>query len=544
MAYYQIRCNLVSATFPFFTENWGRTVIVPQQDFNYDRQAAATVADYDKDKGIPQLYYAHNVMPTAQGVMSIGYNVVWAGLPGATDFDSAIPFITSDQNRFVLVPAGGMNYIANAVDGVWVSTSPFPSGAVPADIQVTTAYVQGQTYICYANYGIYVYDETSKTLVVQGIIGIAATDIKAICAAGGYMIAITDVSVHWSDLTNPVSFQPSLETGAGGTQVSDAQGHINFCLSISGGFMIYCEKNVVSATYTANIQYPFTFVAVKGSGAVASTEHVTWQANMGEHYVWGGNGMQKLSRTESVLVYPELTDFLAAKIFEDFNETTLLLSQEYLPDPLYVHTCLVTARFFVVSYGVNYGEYTHAVIYDMALKRWGKVKLLHRDCFEWNFPNLYGDITYEGLGELSYYDLGTTTYSELSSQILNPMPAKAAIAFLQMDGTVQVVDFSVGNANANGVMIAGKYQFIRNSLVKHLDTEVEAIDKDFNFKMYLLPSLDGKTLLPAKTTFPVHKSPLLRTFACKYTALNFSTLFMGSFNLVSFQIKIMQGPNR
>jgi len=544
MAYYQIRCNLVSATFPFATELWGRTVMIPQMDFNYDRQAAAAIADYDKDKGIPQIYYAHNVMPTAQGMQSVGYTEVWPQVPNSTVFDSAIPILTSGQNRVILSPAGGLNYVADATINAWFQCSPFPDGAVPSNVQVTTAYVQGETYICYANYGIFTYDEVTKQLIPQASAGLLAVDIIAITTANNYLIAITETDVYWSSLLDPMDFTPSLTTGASSTRVADADGKLKFCLPISGGFMLYCANNVVGATYTGNIQFPFTLRPINGSGGVQSTEHVTWQAKAAEHYTITTNGLQKISRTESSLIFPELSDFLGARIMEDFNSDTLTFNQTYIDHTLYTHICLVTARYIVVSYGVNYNEFTHALVYDLSLKRWGKLKIDHVDCFQWNDPNLYGELTYDGLLETTYDDLGLTTYGGLDVSILNTPQIKNTIAFLAIDGTVKLVDFSLGNTNADGVLLLGKYQIVRNNLIKHLDTEVEVVNEGNNFTYYILPSLDGKTFLPAVQPMLVKTSPRLRVFMRQLTALNFSSLLLGVFNLVSFQIKVAPGPNR
>ena len=56
------RANLSAKSFPFLSQNWGRTIIVPQYDNTFNRQVTSS-ADVDADVGIPQIYYCHNVMP-------------------------------------------------------------------------------------------------------------------------------------------------------------------------------------------------------------------------------------------------------------------------------------------------------------------------------------------------------------------------------------------------------------------------------------------------------------------------------------------------
>mgnify|MGYP000223358631 CR=1 FL=1 len=90
MAQIVIRANLSSVQIPLLTEEFGRSVIVRQQDLNYV-PATASKADNDKDIGIPQVFYAHNVMPTYYGYRSLAYSLQ---IPAAdsTDFDQVFNF--------------------------------------------------------------------------------------------------------------------------------------------------------------------------------------------------------------------------------------------------------------------------------------------------------------------------------------------------------------------------------------------------------------------------------------------------------------------
>ena len=81
---------------------------------------------------------------------------------------------------------------------------------------------------------------------------------------------------------------------------------------------------------------------------------------------------------------------------------------------------LVASRYLVISYGVF--EFTHAIIYDLALKRLGKVKITHADVFEY---------------------VGEQTEA-----------SKESIAFLLGTGEVKTLDFSA-TADASGVLVLG-----------------------------------------------------------------------------------------
>lgn len=546
MAYYTFRANLTSATFPFYTSRQGRTVIVPQMDLNYDRQTAAAVQDTDKDKGIPQIYYCHNVLPTMQGFQSISYTemVPLYGAGTAQDFDHVFTIQTPSLNRFLFCPAAGKNYIYSENNETWVSVSPITPGTLPQDVQVTTAFVQGETYICYANYGTYRYDDVTNTMIAVTLTGLVAANVLAICESNGYMIAITSSAVAWSSLLDPTDFTPSLTTGANGGSVGEAEGALQFCVTISGGFMIYCFGNVVSATYSGNVQYPFIFKQINGSAGVNSVEKTSWQANLAEHYAISSNGVQRLSRSEAVNLFPDLSDFLASKIYEIMDEATLTLSETRLTTNLYTQVVLVSTRFLVFSYGTSPGLFSLALVYDLTLKRFGKLKIDHTDCFQWNNPNKFGSLTYDELEGETYDSLYGTTYDELASGLDEVEQLKEVFCFLQADGTVWRVNFEELNSEANGFLLMGKYQLLRNNTVIHLATELETVQDDYEFKAYLVPSLDGKTLSAAVPMFLAKRSPAMRRYNLKYTAVNVSVLVTGAFSLVSKEMEVAKGGDR
>lgn len=533
MANQWMRTDLAAPSFPFATELWGRSIIVPQYDQNYDRTAIVT--GEDRDKGFPQHFYMENVMPTQQGLQSIGYNLeVAAASPPSTDFDKPFSIITPDLVRVLFVPAGGKNYIYDATTG-WIS-SPFPSGTVSPDVQVTTSYVNGQTYIFFSGYGAFVYDSDSKTLQSVAFTGLTITDILGVFESNGYNVAYTATALAWSSLQDPTDFTPSVITGAGGGQLEDAKGAITVGLNISGGFIVYCEQNAVAATYTGNIQFPFTFREVPGSGGVSAPEFVTWQSNLGYHYVWSTLGLQQLDRLSCKLVFPEASDFLTGNIFEEFDSNSLTLNSQYLSSPLALKLAIVGSRYLVISYGISSTLFTYAIVYDILRTRWGKLKINHRAAFQWNFPNMYGIVSYDKLAGLTYDQLAGTSYDDLSKVFTAIEQPRKNLAFLQMDGTVQIVNFDLSEATADGVLFVGKFQFQRNYFIVHQAANIETVGDSNNFNYYVIATLDGKTLLPAKKMFQNSVGPRNRGFQGKVTGQNVSGLFMGAFNLIAYML--------
>lgn len=541
MANIYARLNLASSIFPFYTEAAGRTIMIPEQDSNWDRYNAASTV---QDKGVPQVFYMHNVMPIAGGFQSIGYEQKIAGLPGHTDFDYAYPFRNSNLSRFIFVPAQGANYIYDMEVGAWASVNPIPSTSVPHQILVTTASVNGQTYLYYYQAGCFQYNDTTKLLAPVTLTGLDTTQVLGITAVNGYMVAWTATTIAWSSLTDPTNFTPSVQTGAGGGNVQDAKGAITICLPISGGFIIYCEQNAVGASYTGNTSFPFIILGIPNAGGCYNQQQIASQTNLGAHIAYTTAGIQSIGLNSANNIMPEVTDFLAANLYEDFDETTLAITQAYLSVPVACQFTSIGARYIVVSYGLPGMPFEYAIVFDAVLNRYGKLKIPHVSCFEWNNPADYGattygellndGIVYGGISPLTIYE----DWFQLAQTIEIP---KQNMAFLGQDGTIQVVVFGLSEVGADGIFILGKLQLRRSQVIVHQRTDIESVPYYANFSLSLLPTYDGKDFTAAIPAVPRYSTALVRSFAKRVTGQNISLLFQGAFNLTSVVVNFTLG---
>lgn len=546
MAHQSMRVNLASVIFPFTKDLWGRSIIIPQYDENYER-ALVSSADIGKDKGVPMACYLHNCMPTTEGYQSIGFIQNALGVINETTFDRVFSLLQTTPNaaHFLLSPAGGKNYIFDGTVGFWQSISPFSGGVGPATI-VTTSYVQGLTYIYYSKLGCFVYDSVLKVLTPTTLTGLVASTVIGLVSAYGYNIAFNENTVAWSNATNPVDFVPSLITGAGGGNVNDIKGNIICCVQITGGFLIYCEKNVVAAKYTGNIRFPFIFKELAGSSGITSPDQISYGTNLSEHYAWTNAGLQMLTINSATNEFPECSDFLSKLIYEDFDDLHLIWTEQSLSTPLAIKVAIISERFIVISYGVTSGVYTYAVIYDSVLKRWGKIKVTHVAAFQWNSPNLFGNITYGQLGVLglTYGGLAGLTYGQLATSINTPELPLETLAFIQADGSVLVVDFSLSGTNSLGTILLGKFQFQRNKFITHQWSDVENIGQGNPFALYVVPTLDGKTLLTPVPGIPTRIKPTSQRWNKRVSGQNISLLMQGAFNLTSVILDFTVGGDR
>jgi hypothetical protein len=76
MAQISYRANLSAAIFPMTLARAGRSVIIPGPDQNFDRRVDPQ--GEQKSAGIPQIIYAENVIPTADGYQSVGFRTAQA----------------------------------------------------------------------------------------------------------------------------------------------------------------------------------------------------------------------------------------------------------------------------------------------------------------------------------------------------------------------------------------------------------------------------------------------------------------------------------
>lgn len=490
------RANLTTGFLPFLVSLQGQTVIVPRQDQNITPrdQILSGEGAADRDRGFPQVSYMHNVFPTNVGFKSVGFLQKIAGISVET-FQDVFILRDINENKFLYSPVSQKHYIWDGTVQTWRESN---ATILSSSGIVTIAYLNGNTYIFFSKVGCYQYDTTTKTLLPVVLIGVVAANLNGICASNGYLIAWDDFTVYRSQPLSVLNFTPDTTQGSGSSIPNDINGKIICCLPITAGFIIYCTKNSVSASFQNNIQYPFIYKEIEGSGGISSPSQVTWTANLGLHYVWSINGLLALNKAKATQVFPEVTDFLTARQYETFNTTTNTLEVTKLTAPLIVRLALVEDRFLVISYGINI--FTDAFIHDLGYKRWGKVKIDHVAAFQYFQPNIYGDITWAGLGTLTWADLGNTSWADLHTGIQTQEATNEVIAFLQKDGTVKTVVIDMVSENEMGVLLLGKYQFYRSNFLVLDEVEVQNT-RQGQFELLDLATIDGTTFLTAEALF-------------------------------------------
>lgn len=584
MAEITYRANLSAVSIPLISEEFGRSIIVKQQDQNFV-PTVVSKADQDKDIGIPQVYYAHNVMPTGYGYISVGFSNQIAALPSVTTFSQIFPFFsTLGEKAYLAINTDGALYTASTLGGyVWkplantfskvsvaaganvgdgylhsaqvlsgsaavtytvtftsatafnvtVSGSPNTTGTVStlcttADGKtsfilvegtiafasgdtftvatsaaqftgaVTQATTAGITYLCISGQGVFSYDYTADTLYSVVPTGINVDTLLGISSAAGYLVAYSGDAVAWSSLIDAMDFVPSLVTGAGGGSVEGARGPLRKCVAIASGFLVFTAANAVAATTTNNARYPFIFKEIPNCGGLTDLTLCTEEAEGSSMYAYTTNGLQQVTATKATTIVPEITDFLGGQYFEDFDVSMQLFIRTKLSNAVKKRLEYISGRYLVISFGIS--TFTHAIIYDTALQRYGKIKIPHTSALQYGILDA---------------DSADTP--------------KRQVAFLQADGAIKTLDFSAAALANDSVLILGKFQYVRSRMLQLQAVEVETVDPDADFTLYDLPSLDGKSYLAPIAGYLKAKIGGLASYSFRNTALNHSLVLGGGF---------------
>lgn len=499
------RGNLKTTSFPFLSELFGRSIIVKGPDQNYVGGLAAKES-LDSSVGVPQIYYCHNVVPIDNGYKSVGYiEYTAAAYPSTAGFQQPLVIRDGSGNSAQLaVDAVGNVYVMEKGTNTWNVPAGAPAAATIVGKRVTVAFVSGVTYIYFANVGCYTYDWGTNSFSAVTLTSLVAADIIGVVGNAGYLLAYSVDAFAWSSTVDPTDFTPSLTTGAGGGNVEGARGKIVTAEEVYGGIIVFCEENAVAAIYSGNSRYPYNFTAITGAGGLTNPFHTAQDTGSGSVYAYTTSGLQLLNLKQAQPVFPECTDFLSGSLLEDYNEIdNELVLEDASGQELLKRLTLIADRYLIISYGIS--ELTHAIFYDAAYKQFGRLKITHTDCFEF-----------------VAYTSGTVEVP------------KRSVAFLGAGGSIHILNTDIVASGSSGVMLLGKFQFVRTRLLTMQQVEFENVNVGDTFNLYLLPSYDGKTLEPAVTGYLLESSGKTRRYGFRNTAINHTIAAVGAFTAVSF----------
>lgn len=491
------RANLAAPSFPFLSENFGKTVIVKGQDQNSVPNLISK-ADEDKDAGVPQLYFCENVLPTGYGYQSVTRPQLFPDSASGKQFKRVVPIQSADgKTAYLAQTVDGHVFIRRSTSTDWEDQGGGYSG------RITTAYWFGRTHIFFEKQFCMYYDFDLNVLVSYALTALDETKILGVFTAGSYFCAYDDVTIFWAvPDTFPPDFTPSLITGAGSISLSAAKSAINVVQSHGSGAVVYTAANAVLMVDTGNALYPFSFKELPGCGGLTDVEMAVTDVNASGQYVYTTSGMQLVTGQGASTVMPELTDFLSGTQYEYWNGEeirSITLSGSNLHKKLNI----IADRYLCISYGTSPLVFEFVLVYDLTLKRWGKLRHFHTDLFELSadFSNV------------------------------NDMP-KRSIGLLEIQGRVVYVSFDPSKYSTDSVMILGKFQYVRTRHLQLEKVSLECIDFFHSTTVSDIATDDGKT--PARKVNGYQTAGWrTRDYLFRVTGYNHSIVVSGGFNINS-----------
>lgn len=563
MAINRFKVALNAARFPLVSARGQRAVFVPGLDAAPRTPRYFTGADESADYGLAQILYSENVMPTANGIASVGYSQLIAATVNS-DFDQIFPLRDADENTVLYSPSKGKHYIYDSLLALWSTTTFLAingaaiSGVSPnteATARVTYAYVDGKTFVCYSGLlktaipptdaSILFWNPATRTLTPAGVLitnlPFSAGTIDGISSSNGYLLVWSGLTVAWAAFDgaafNFAIYLNGAYTGSGYQIPEDTQGPITAIVSLPGGFVMFSNKNAVSANYhSQNIITPWVFREVPNAGGITSYEQTTVEGSLGATIAYTTTGIQRISLNSAEEDHPDVSDFIAGRYLESYDSTTRTLSGASIAKDFYTKITAIANRYLVISYGTTVGDYAYALVYDMTLKRWGKMKIAHRDAFYYAYGALATGITYSMLEAIPYDSLTLGTYADSGSIGTPTVAAQHGVAFLTSAGAVHIADWSSASRldQDAAVAIIGRIQLSRSSNSQFNRVEVDGFN---GTAMYLQPSYTGKDLEVAETLVTIEKRPDYILAGGMIDCKNFNLVLAGTFNVSTMIIE-------
>lgn len=528
------RANLSAASFPLSLSQAGRSVIVPGPDNNYDRRVDPI--GEGSDAGIPQAIYLENVIPTTYGYQSVGLFpkdqlpiVGSAGVPVYQVPAKYADIYTGVETTYkvTLVGSTGAIYASNIGRledwGVvaFSGTAAYPYYGLSSAIVRGTCYVfiKGLTSELYT--AVHAVGVLTLTNITASVLpALFLDDVVEITDAYNYLVAMKDDNtIAWSSTTTPTDFVISLVTGAGVQAPNMAASTLLAIRNYPQGFYIYTKDGVISAEYTGNSRYPWRFIPVADTNGYMSFSD--GDRNSSNTFLVEETGaIRVMTGHTSELIAPELSDYLRAQGPVDFyNRTTDTFYTESLgpfPDPPKIQ--LFYDRYICVSCDKTAGaQYTSIVIYDIILKRYGRIKVDH-------------------------------THLVFSNTIDNSMNASQIGIINTITEETYIVDFELEASSGGlhtGVLVLGKFQYVRSRFLALDELSIEGKFPVTPVDVRILPTLDGKTFQSALTpTLVAAPNTTLREYACRVEAKNVSVVLKGRFSISCLELVFHPGAGR
>ena len=224
--------------------------------------------------------------------------------------------------------------------------------------------------------------------------------------------------------------------------------------------------------------------------------------------------IQEIQPGGAGLISKEVTDFISTQThWDNWDSATNLFSVSSsgtVLDSTQPRILFVLDRYIIVPYGFVSSKYTYALVFDILNKRYGKFKATFTTIVSDDRDFYFVD-----------YLLGTVSraYFDIYDQVIS----------------------GGGQYKHNGVLILGKFQYVRAKLIQLEEIEIESPQSttvlpaptDQQFTIAVLPSLNGKIfstpVVPTKDTNSTQT--WLHYYCPQIVGVNHSIALKGAFDV-------------
>lgn len=428
----------------------------------------------DTDGEVPQIYYMQNVMPTKEGYTSVRFELTTtaAQIPNfpenIEDVNISVIYNSSGNTTYGLEVEAKF-YIFNIATGTWDEILSGSDFVYPYSV----FFFKGTTYIFHRSLGLYKFGNSFLDLIPVDTSGLTAASggnldgIFSMTSALSYLVAITKDTVYWSDPIDETQFDPTPDTSsAGSAQVLALRGKAVMVHEISGGFIIYTEANSISAQYTGSAESPFIFSEIANSSGTFRKYHVTHKSNLELHFAWTNTGLQQITLQGSTPIFPEYTEYISGNRWEFYNKTDDIVMQRIIAS-FSTKLTYINSRYLALSYGPSDLIYSHVLMYDTVLKRWGKIAQDHYCIFNFIPPNADGGMTYNDLAAFTYGGLANFTYANFLPRLTESAYTSGSFGMLDSKGQIQKIEWADSDSPVgDGILLIGNITLTRTKLTE------------------------------------------------------------------------------
>ena len=421
-------------------------------------------------------YEGHNFIPTSYGYRS------YFGLNYKLDIDS---LGSNCDDLFLFQLADYQNIIiALCDDGLWYTASTTLTGALWTQGISLTVPPSGEhkewTY-CIIENTLYLYREGEPHYwkmraidftVVPSPLGVSLTltpvvptfltmsgqkGIFRANASLGFWDSLNSIS--WSSPLDLQDFVPSLTTLAGNATFSGILGSITTIRSQGDNFVVYTSKGIVGIRFVPSSALIWEATTISDTAGVSSPKNVTTAITEMEHYAYTNTGFKKVGNYNA-LNKVHLFEEIITEVYDLFQENNPEISMSFLngrylfisltddkyidgiisneldtvsdilaeavPGAIYDYT--YPGSTFLFQDGVLpdiYPTYVGALVFDTALKKWGKFKGSYKALLDHNVFNSVDNQV------LPYSHLGVDASTLNSSGDIYAFDAKPSSSFMK-----------------------------------------------------------------------------------------------------------------